>query len=64
MCIVWDFSRLIYVRQLQPTGTGPISAIAINDITVRSAHSPFDGEGATHSRPFVCVCMCVCMSVW
>jgi hypothetical protein len=32
--IVWDLSRLLFVRQL-PQHPGAISAIAINDVTVR-----------------------------
>ncbi len=35
-CIVWDLSKYSFIRQLGPH-PGPVSAVAINEITVGSA---------------------------
>ena len=35
-CLMWDLNRLIFVRQLRDLGA-PVSAVAINNLTVSSA---------------------------
>ena len=40
-CILWDLSKLVYVRQLRGH-TAPVAAVCINELTVRLACSlPF-----------------------
>lgn len=34
-CIIWDLSRLVYVRQLRGH-TAPVAAVCVNELTVRS----------------------------
>ena len=41
-CIIWDLSKLMYVRQLRGH-TAPVAAVCINELTVRTLSHLFIG---------------------
>ena len=46
-CIIWDLSRLVFVRQLRGHAA-PVAAVSINELTVRGAHT----HSHTHTHSY------------